>query len=157
MRLMSALSAGFLTLATLTAYPTLIDSYLVVDKSKNQLTYYYHNVKLKTFTVATGRTLEDTPIGVFPVVMLVKNPWFLKKNIPGGAPENPLGVRWIGLEVPGTDGSIYGIHGTNEPKSIGTYASSGCVRMRNEDVTWLYEHVHVGTLVEIVNEGSGLF
>lgn len=85
------------------------------------------------------------------------NPWYLKKNIPGGAPENPLGVRWIGLEVPGTDGSIYGIHGTNEPNSIGKHASSGCVRMQNEDVTWLYEHVHVGTVVEIVEQKcSGL-
>ncbi|MBL0388197.1 L,D-transpeptidase [Tumebacillus sp. ITR2] len=151
MRLKSGFLAGLLTLATLASFPTLSDTYLVVDKSENSLTYYTHNVKVKTFSVATGRTNEDTPNGVFPVVMLVKNPWYLKKNIPGGTPENPLGVRWIGLEVPGTDGSIYGIHGTNQPDSIGKHASSGCVRMKNEDVTWLYEHVHVGTVVEIVD------
>ena len=150
MRLTSGLLAGLFTLATLSSYPTLSDSYIVIDKSDNRLTYYYHNIKVKTFHVATGRTVQDTPNGVYPVVMLVKNPWYLKKNIPGGTPENPLGVRWIGLEVPGTDGSIYGIHGTNEPDSIGKHASSGCVRMKNEDVTWLYEHVHVGTVVEIV-------
>lgn len=150
MRLYSALLAGLFSLAAVTSFPSLGDSYILIDKSDNTLRYYTHNVLLKSFPVATGRTLQDTPIGVFPVVMLVKNPWYLKKNIPGGTPENPLGVRWIGLEVPGTDGSKYGIHGTNEPDSIGKHASSGCVRMQNEDVTWLYEHVRVGTIVEIV-------
>jgi lipoprotein-anchoring transpeptidase ErfK/SrfK len=151
MRLRSHVLVGFLLLAAvfLQAPKPLSDSYIHIDKSENQLTYYYFKTKVRTFTVATGKTEIDTPTGVFPVKMLVKNPWYLKKNIAGGDPQNPLGKRWIGFEVPGTDGSKYGIHGTNHPETIGTHASAGCVRMRNEDVVWLYEHVHVGTLVEI--------
>ncbi|MFC4769602.1 L,D-transpeptidase [Effusibacillus consociatus] len=124
-------------------------SYVVVDKSEHTLTYYSFSIPVITFSVGTGRKEEDTPTGTFPIVMLVKNPWYLKKNIPGGDPENPLGSRWIGLEVPGTDGSKYGIHGTNQPDSIGENRSAGCIRMRNQDVNWLYRYVRIGTLVKI--------
>jgi lipoprotein-anchoring transpeptidase ErfK/SrfK len=150
MRLQSALMVGFLLFASVSSLPA-SDSYIKIDKSENRLTYYFYNIPIRSFPVATGKSEADTPTGTYGVVMMVKNPWYLKNNIPGGDPENPLGVRWIGLDVPGTDGSKYGIHGTNQPQSIGTHASAGCVRMRNEDVTWLYEHVHIGTLVEIVN------
>ena len=126
------------------------DSYIKIDKSENKLTYYSYSIPVRSFTVSTAKLAADTPDGLFPVVMLVKNPWYLKKNIPGGTPENPLGQRWIGLEVPGTDGSKYGIHGTNQPELIGQHVSSGCVRMKNEEVAWLYDRVHVGTPVEIV-------
>src|SRR5690349_3481613 len=124
MRLQSALVVGFLLVTGFTA-PTLSATHLLIDKSDNKLTYYYYNTPIRSFSVATGKTVVDTPHGVFPVVMKVKNPWFLKKNIPGGDPKNPLGIRWIGLEVPGTDGSIYGIHGTNQPESIGKHVSAG--------------------------------
>lgn len=130
--------------------PPLADSYILIDKSENKLTYYFHRTAVKSFPVATGKTQADTPVGVFPVVMKVKNPWYLKKDIPGGDPHNPLGSRWIGLEVPGTDGSKYGIHGTNRPSSIGQHVSAGCVRMYNQDVAWLYDHAPIGTVVEIV-------
>nr|WP_096182682.1 L,D-transpeptidase [Effusibacillus lacus] len=136
--------AGFLTV------PFPWDSCIVVDKSAKKLTYYTYSIPVRTFPVATGKTEEDTPVGTFPVVMLVKNPWYLKKDIPGGHPDNPLGTRWIGLEVPGTDGSKYGIHGTNQPTSIGTNGSSGCIRMKNGDVNWIYRYVRVGTMVEII-------
>lgn len=128
------------------------DSYVLIDKSENRLTYYFHGQEMRTFVVGTGKNPGDTPTGVFPVVMKVRNPWYLKSNIPGGDPHNPLGIRWIGLEVPGKgkDGSRYGIHGTNRPESIGGHVSAGCVRMLNEEVAWLYEHVRIGTLVEIV-------
>ena len=61
---------------------------------------------------------------------------------PGKA--NPLGTRWIGLSRKG-----YGIHGTNNPRSIGRRASHGCIRMRNRDVEELFEMVAVGDRVEI--------
>lgn len=150
MNLRSAFLVGFFLLANVASLPV-SDSYIKIDKSDNKLTYYFYNVPIRSFSVATGILPEDTPTGTYGVVMMVKNPWYLKKNIPGGDPENPLGVRWIGLDVPGTDGSKYGIHGTNRPELIGTRASAGCVRMKNADVTWLYEHVHPGTLVEIVD------
>jgi lipoprotein-anchoring transpeptidase ErfK/SrfK len=59
-----------------------------------------------------------------------------------GGPENPLGARALYL-----GDSIYRIHGTNQPWSIGKAVSSGCIRMRNEDVIDLYERVGVGTKV----------
>jgi lipoprotein-anchoring transpeptidase ErfK/SrfK len=61
-----------------------------------------------------------------------------------GGPENPLGARALYL-----GSSIYRIHGTNEPKSIGKAASSGCIRMLNDDVTELFAHVKLGAVVEV--------
>lgn len=127
-----------------------LGSSLVVDKSKHSLTYYTFQIPVRTFPVTVGKSDAETPVGTYPVVMLVKNPWYLKLNIPGGDPKNPLGTRWIGLEVPGTDGSRYGIHGTNRPDLIGKSLSEGCIRMRNEDVNWLYRYVRVGTWVTII-------
>ncbi|MFD2170956.1 L,D-transpeptidase [Tumebacillus lipolyticus] len=149
MRLGSAILIGFFLFANVTSLP-FSTSYIKIDKSENRLVYYSYHVPIRSFAVATGREHDDTPTGTYTVVMLVKKPWYLKKNIPGGDPNNPLGERWIGLDVPGTDGSKYGIHGTNQPELIGQHVSAGCVRMKNEEITWLYDHVQVGTMVEIV-------
>jgi lipoprotein-anchoring transpeptidase ErfK/SrfK len=62
-----------------------------------------------------------------------------------GGPDNPLGARAIYL-----GSSIYRIHGTNEPQSIGKAASSGCIRMLNADVEELYRHVKVGAAVTVL-------
>jgi lipoprotein-anchoring transpeptidase ErfK/SrfK len=62
-----------------------------------------------------------------------------------GGPDNPLGARALYL-----GSSIYRIHGTNEPSSIGKAASSGCIRMLNEDVTELYRHVKIGARVTVL-------
>jgi len=62
-----------------------------------------------------------------------------------GGLKNPLGARAIYL-----GSSIYRIHGTNEPSSIGKAASSGCIRMLNEDVTELYLHVRIGARVTVL-------
>jgi lipoprotein-anchoring transpeptidase ErfK/SrfK len=62
--------------------------------------------------------------------------------IPGGAPNNPMGARALTLS-----GGEYAIHGTNRPETIGTYASYGCIRMFNEDITDLFRRVKVGTQV----------
>ncbi len=70
---------------------------------------------------------------------------------PGG-PENPLGARALYLNANGVD-TLYRIHGTNDPKSIGKAMSSGCIRMLNEDVADLFDRVPVGTKV-IVLEAS---
>ena len=59
-----------------------------------------------------------------------------------GGPENPLGARALYL-----GSTLYRIHGTNQPWTIGGAVSSGCIRMRNEDVVDLYERVKVGTTV----------
>ena len=62
-----------------------------------------------------------------------------------GGPENPLGARALYL-----GSTLYRIHGTNQPWTIGKAVSSGCIRMRNEDVTELYEHAKVGAKVIVM-------
>ena len=61
-----------------------------------------------------------------------------------GGEDNPLGARAMYL-----GGSLYRIHGSNEPHTIGQAVSSGCIRMTNDDVTDLYERVRVGTRVVV--------
>lgn len=78
-----------------------------------------------------------------PDAMLQRRP-DLPRYMPGG-PDNPLGARAMYL-----GSSLYRIHGSNEPWTIGTAVSSGCIRMRNEDVTDLYERVRVGTRVVVM-------
>ena len=62
-----------------------------------------------------------------------------------GGPANPLGARAMYL-----GSTLYRIHGTNAPWTIGTNVSSGCIRLRNEDVVDLYERVEVGTKVIVM-------
>lgn len=65
-----------------------------------------------------------------------------------GGPGNPLGARALYLYAEGGDTS-YRIHGTNSPKSIGREASSGCIRMRNDDVADLYDRIEKGAVVVV--------
>lgn len=67
----------------------------------------------------------------------------LPEVIAGGSPENPMGARAMTL----SGGGQYAIHGTNRPKSIGTFASYGCVRMHNDDIIDLFGRVGIGTPV----------
>jgi lipoprotein-anchoring transpeptidase ErfK/SrfK len=78
-----------------------------------------------------------------PPQMLQRRP-DLPRHMEGGL-ENPLGARAIYL-----GSTLYRIHGSNEPWTIGTAVSSGCIRMRNEDVIDLYERVRVGTRVVVI-------
>jgi lipoprotein-anchoring transpeptidase ErfK/SrfK len=66
--------------------------------------------------------------------------------IPGGAHNNPMGVRALTLT-----GGEYAIHGTNRPESVGKFASYGCFRMYNEDIVDLYERVGIGTPVIVTH------
>jgi lipoprotein-anchoring transpeptidase ErfK/SrfK len=70
------------------------------------------------------------------------------EGMPGG-PDNPLGARAMYL-YQGSRDTLYRIHGTNEPDSIGTAASSGCIRMLNEEVIDLYDRVSIGTKVIVI-------
>ena len=74
-------------------------------------------------------------------------------GMPGG-PENPLGARAFYLYADGVD-TLYRIHGTNEPSSIGKATSSGCIRMLNEDIAALYDQVQIGTPVVVRSADSG--
>jgi lipoprotein-anchoring transpeptidase ErfK/SrfK len=71
-----------------------------------------------------------------------------------GGPNNPLGARALYLWQGKVD-TLYRIHGTNEPDSIGHDVSSGCIRMRNESVVDLYDRTPIGTKVVVLATGSG--
>jgi len=123
--------------------------YIIIDKSYNVLKVYLNESVIKTFPIATGKNKTLTPEGKFEIVTKVKNPWYLPKKIAGGDKKNPLGTRWLGLSVPETNGYKYGIHGTNNPYSIGHHVSQGCIRMQNKDVEWLFRHIPIKTPVLI--------
>ena len=78
-----------------------------------------------------------------PPEMIARQP-YLPRQMAGG-PGNPLGARAMYL-----GGTVYRIHGTNAPQTIGTHISSGCIRLTNEDVTDLYSRVNVGTKVIVL-------
>jgi lipoprotein-anchoring transpeptidase ErfK/SrfK len=86
---------------------------------------------------------QEWPDWVPPAEMLKRRP-DLPRYMPGGI-ENPLGARAMYL-----GGTLYRIHGSNEPETIGTAVSSGCIRMLNEDVVDLYQRVKVGTKVVVL-------
>ena len=102
----------------------------------------------KVYSVAVGKPSTPSPTGTFTIERRVMNPTYHhngKTVVPG--PGNPVGTRWMGLSIPG-----YGIHGTNEPNSIGKAASHGCIRMAKADLEEFYMLVGVGDTVELVGE-----
>ena len=130
----------------------------VVHKRAYRLDVYVGDVLVRSFPVGLGMD-DSTPTGEWRVKNKLENPTYYPPR--GGAivsaddPENPLGERWIGLE--GISGEAlsqerYGVHGTNEPESIGKSVSLGCVRMQNSDVEHVYTYLVEGrstvTIVE---------
>ena len=97
-----------------------------------------------------GRKAEY-PTWTPPASMIRRKPHLTEwaDGMPGGIPENPLGSRAIYLYAGGKD-TLFRIHGTNEPWSIGTAASSGCIRMLNEEVEMLYDAIRIGTKVIVL-------
>lgn len=150
----------FIFFMSLFPQQALTDHQIIINKGTNQLAFFEDGLLLDVFPVATGRLPHYTPEGNWQVVNKIVYPSWRHPDggplIPGGVPENPLGPRWLGLNALGSAGSSYGVHGNNSPYSIGTYASSGCIRMYNEDILWLYERVPVGTEVQIINNGQDL-
>ncbi|MED4055463.1 L,D-transpeptidase [Niallia taxi] len=131
------------------------DPFLIINKSTNELTLIDDNRVQTVISVATGKRDELTPEGLFTVTVKAENPYYRKKNIMGGDSKNPLGTRWIGFDAEGTDGRTYGIHGTNNPASIGHYVSEGCVRMQNEVIESIFQTVPLGTKVLITDSKQG--
>jgi lipoprotein-anchoring transpeptidase ErfK/SrfK len=100
---------------------------------------------LATFSVAVGADVSPSPAGEFPIINRVMNPAYYHSGaVMAGGKGNPVGTRWLGLNKKG-----YGIHGTNEPRSIGHAASHGCIRLRNRDMEELFTMLRVGDVVEI--------
>ena len=131
-----------------------VDRVIVVDRDTNTLRLFSAGTLVRRFAVATGQAIYPTPTGIFRIVDKQRDPWWYPptydswakglKPVPPG-PDNPLGTRWMGLSIPGV-----GIHGTDEPTSIGYSESHGCIRMEVPDAEWLFDHVRVGTPVVIL-------
>ena len=120
----------------------------LIDLSARWLYYMHGSEVVGAWPIAIGRVGQETTPGRYTVGNKTPEPpWFPegRRMVPYGDPENPLGTRWIGLD--GSDG--LGIHGTWEPESIGSMASDGCVRLRNEKVELLFEIIPQGSEVVI--------
>jgi lipoprotein-anchoring transpeptidase ErfK/SrfK len=138
----------------LSATATTSEPVIVIHRGINRLFLYNGTHLVRVFPVATGQAAWPTPLGHFEIVVKQKNPWWFPptqdswaagaKPVPPG-PDNPLGTRWMGLSAPGV-----GIHGTDEPWSIGHSESHGCIRMQVPSAEWLFNRVRVGTPVFIV-------
>ncbi|MCE9582867.1 MAG: L,D-transpeptidase family protein [Planctomycetes bacterium] len=127
-------------------------STIEVSIKKMWLRLYYNGKFLaRQYPVCTGNLEESpTPIGDFSVSTKLVNPEWTRAGTQAVAaddPANPLGTRWMGFAEPGF--TSYGIHGTRKPETIGTHASNGCVRMRNENVEELFDLVPAGTAIHI--------
>ncbi|MFD1018636.1 L,D-transpeptidase [Thalassobacillus hwangdonensis] len=142
----------FLSLTVPGVHTGMTDPVIIVNKASNELAFFDKGKLQNVYPVATGKTEALTPTGTFTIKVKAKDPYYRKKNIPGGDPRNPLGSRWIGFDAKGTDGRIYGVHGTNQPSSIGRNVSQGCIRMHNKNVEALYDKVPNGAKIVIVNE-----
>jgi lipoprotein-anchoring transpeptidase ErfK/SrfK len=121
---------------------------LVVSLKSRRVSVYKGDEVIASYPIAIGKAGWETPVGTFQVYEKEVNPIF--KSFKSGrivqpGPDNPLGVRWIGIW---TDGKTrLGFHGTNEDWLIGQAVSHGCIRMHNKDVVALFNQVKVGTPV----------
>jgi lipoprotein-anchoring transpeptidase ErfK/SrfK len=122
------------------------DTYLYLVLGNGKALRYGVGVGRQGFTWSGVRTVgrkAKWPDWVPPPQMLKRQP-YLPRFVAGG-PRNPLGARAMYLA-----GTVYRIHGTNAPSSIGKHMSSGCIRMLNADVIDLYERVKLGTKVVVL-------
>ncbi|WP_101843648.1 L,D-transpeptidase family protein [Halobacillus sp. Marseille-P3879] len=112
--------------------PDTIPYQIDVSINNRQLTLFKNSVMEKQYPIAVGRMLHGTPVGDFVIINKAPNP--------GG----PYGTMWMSLSK-----QHYGIHGTNDPSSIGQAVSLGCIRMYNHDVEELASIIPIGTPVLI--------
>jgi lipoprotein-anchoring transpeptidase ErfK/SrfK len=125
---------------------------IIIDTPNTYLYYVLGNGQAIRYGIGVGRDgftwsgvqsvtkKAEWPDWTPPPEMIARQP-YLPRYMAGG-PGNPLGARAMYL-----GGTVYRIHGTNAPGTIGTHVSSGCIRLTNQDVTDLYSRVSVGTRV----------
>jgi lipoprotein-anchoring transpeptidase ErfK/SrfK len=122
------------------------NTFLYLVLGGGQAIRYGIGVGREGFTWSGTKTIErksEWPDWIPPADMLQRQP-YLPRFMAGG-PGNPLGARAMYLS-----GTVFRIHGTNKPSSIGTHVSSGCIRMLNADVIDLYERARIGTKVVVL-------
>ncbi|MGL4372975.1 MAG: L,D-transpeptidase [Turicibacter sp.] len=103
-----------------------------IDLSNRSLTVFKDGKWLREYPIAIGKKQTPTPTGTFKIINKAENP--------GG----PFGAKWLGINSPGI-----GIHGTNNPSSIGRAVSNGCIRLYIHDIIELYNLIDIGTEVII--------
>ena len=107
---------------------------IVISLAQRRLLLFQNGQAINSWPVGVGKSSSPTPSGYYSIVN--------KRPNPGG----PFGAMWLGLSQPS-----YGIHGTNNPSSIGGRVSKGCIRMYNKDVLALARIVPIGTQVTITS------
>jgi lipoprotein-anchoring transpeptidase ErfK/SrfK len=132
---------------------------VIIDTPHTYLYYVLGNGKALRYGIGVGREgftwagvktvvrKAEWPDWVPPQEMIARQP-YLPRFVAGG-PGNPLGARAMYL-----GGTVYRIHGTNNPATIGKHVSSGCIRLTNEDVRDLYRRVKVGAKVIVLPQGA---
>lgn len=139
--------------------PAALERGIVINTAELRLYYFMKagvDSVVQTFPIGIGDTDFPTPLGNFKVGEKRKNPaWYVPPSLrekygvsviaPG--PDNPLGEYWIRL---GT--SNYGVHGTDNPWSVGRLVTHGCIRLYPEDIEHLFREVQPGTPVRIIYE-----
>lgn len=127
---------------------------VVVDKTNCRLNLVTMSGKfVKWYPVGVGEQSYKTPAGLYKIINKEVDPvWYRPTGgiIPKGDPENALGTRWMGI------GSSLGIHGTNQPETIGYKKSAGCIRMHNHDAEELYKILTYGSIVTITETDEQL-
>ena len=128
---------------------------VIIDTPHTVLYYVLGNGKAIRYGIGVGRQgftwagvkqierKAEWPDWIPPQEMIERQP-YLPRFVAGG-PGNPLGARAMYL-----GGTVYRIHGTNDPTTIGKHVSSGCIRLTNDDVTDLYNRVQVGAKVVVL-------
>jgi lipoprotein-anchoring transpeptidase ErfK/SrfK len=121
----------------------------LVDLSSRWLLYRLGDEVASAWEVGIGREGQETILGTFRAADKQEEPtWFREGQAPQAYPDNPLGTRWIAWYRDGKK-TGYGFHGTWDPETVGTAASDGCIRLRNEDVEVLFQILPVGARIEV--------
>jgi lipoprotein-anchoring transpeptidase ErfK/SrfK len=137
--------------------PALANRQIFIDTRENFLEVREGDKLVAEFPITPGSKTLPAPKGVWKILGIATMPWFRHDegvlyhgirtndfyNIPPG-PNNPVGILWMGLNKPGI-----GIHGTNNPETIGRAGSHGCIRTANWDAARLKDMVSPGTVVTI--------
>jgi len=119
--------------------------WVLVSIPDRKLALFENGKVVRIYRVAVGKTSTPSPVGQFKIVNRITNPtYYHKGQVIAAGKGNPVGSRWMGLSAKG-----YGIHGTNQPNSIGKAASTGCIRIGKKDLEELFALVEVGDAVQI--------
>lgn len=146
-----------LTIPSLRILPDAARQGIVINIPELRLYYFTRtgkNLTVTTLPVGIGDTAFPSPVGTYVIGSKRVNPtWYIPPslrakykvtNIPPG-PNNPLGDYWMGLK-----GTMYGLHGTDFPWSVGRLVTHGCIRLYPEDIKNLFKIVKAGTMVQLV-------